>query len=91
MCLSMRTIKYALTNCGFLYDSNNLTYLCFHDLIETKDKNSELRKVFWNFYKKIPEYKKDKNKCYETFFNYYSERFNFNFNIVKNTDSYFEK
>lgn len=95
--------------------------MCFHDLIETKDKNSELRKVFWNFYKKIPEYKKDKNKCYEkivailkksdihgisidsdfkenkkisiddTFFNYYSERFNFNFNIVKNTNSYFEK
>lgn len=110
-----------MTNCGFLYDSNNLTYLCFHDLIETKDKNSELRKVFWNFYKKIPEYKKDKNKYYEkivailkkadihgismdsdfkenkkisiddTFFNYYSERFNFNFNIVKNTNNYFQK
>lgn len=58
-------LKSALTNCGFIYDSNNLTYLCFHDLIETKDKNSELRKVFWNFYKKIPECKKDKNKYYE--------------------------
>lgn len=26
-----------------------------------------------------------------TFFNYYSERFNFNFNIAKNTNNYFEK
>lgn len=27
----------------------------------------------------------------DTFFNYYSERFNFNFNIAKNTNNYFEK
>lgn len=27
----------------------------------------------------------------DTFFNYYSERFNFNFNIAKNINNYFEK
>lgn len=57
-------IKETLTNCGFVYDSNNFTYLCFHDLFLTLDQNDELRELFQSFYNKIEEYEKSKNEIY---------------------------
>lgn len=57
-------------------------------------------KKLWQFKKKADihgismdsDFKEDKKiSIDDTFFNYYSERFNFNFNIAKNTNNYFEK
>lgn len=57
-------------------------------------------KKLWQFKKKADihgismdsDFKENKKiSIDDTFFNYYSERFNFNFNIAKNTNNYFEK
>lgn len=57
-------------------------------------------KKLWQFKKKADihgismdsDFKENKKiSIDDTFFNYYSERFNFNFNIAKNINNYFEK
>ena len=50
-------------------------------------KFQNIKRIRINAMKKLWQFKKSRY----TFFNYYSERFNFNFNIAKNTNNYFEK
>lgn len=60
-----RFIQKSLSNCSFVYDSNQETILELNQDILTIDSNKEKRKVLKKFYDSISELKSKKDKTFE--------------------------